>query len=174
MTEQEKLAYLTRAFERATENAVLSAGKARLRVQVEASKEGSLETSRMARTVAVEYVRELSEAADRAARLAFEATGSTSDAVCEVVRKGLFKLRDALSDDLVAFFRARPAPAAGLGHMVSNWFLQDADKRILSVVDDLRHGIVGGQRLGKDPVISVISTVTNSPGAVLQSGIGNV
>ena len=28
--------------------------------------------------------------------------------------------------------------------------------------------------MSKDPVVSVISTITNSPGAVLQSGIGNV
>jgi hypothetical protein len=28
--------------------------------------------------------------------------------------------------------------------------------------------------LTKDPLVSVISTITNSPGAVLQSGIGNV
>jgi hypothetical protein len=90
------------------------------------------------------------------------------------VRKGLFKLRDALSGELAAFFRAQRAWAGDMGDGFGNRFLQDTDKRILGVVDDLRHGIVGGQRLGKDPVVSVISTVTNSPGAVLQSGIGNV
>ncbi len=61
-----------------------------------------------------------------------------------------------------------------MGEQLGNDFLNATDKRIAGAVDDLRHCILGGHRLTKDPLVSVISTVTNSPGAILQSGIGNV
>src|SRR5262249_4787935 len=34
--------------------------------------------------------------------------------------------------------------------------------------------ILGGARLGKDSIVSVMATITNSPGAILQAGAGNV
>ena len=48
------------------------------------------------------------------------------------------------------------------------------DKPISAGLDDFRHGILEGIRLTKDPIVSVISTVNNSPGAVVQAGLGNV
>jgi hypothetical protein len=57
---------------------------------------------------------------------------------------------------------------------LGNNFLSTMDNRIASTIDDLRHGIAGGARLTKDPLVNVISTITHSPGAVLQSGVGNV
>jgi hypothetical protein len=48
------------------------------------------------------------------------------------------------------------------------------DQRITATVDDFRFGISGGIRLSKDPVVSVITSISNSPGAVAQTGTGNV
>src|SRR6266487_5644416 len=45
--DQDKLAYLARAFDRAREEAMLSAGKARLRVMAEAAKAGAFQSGRM-------------------------------------------------------------------------------------------------------------------------------
>lgn len=44
----------------------------------------------------------------------------------------------------------------------------------LRVVDDYRHGMLGDAPLKKDPFVSVTSNIVNSPGAVQQSGIGNL
>src|SRR6266571_3588903 len=160
--DQNTLAYLARAFDRAREQAVSSAGQARLRVMAEATKAGALHGRRMLLNVKGEYERELIEATDRAVRLAFDATGSTSDALCHVVQRALFAIRDALSNDLAQFFRAQAAWAGNLGEQLGNDFLNATDKRIAGAVDDLRHCILGGHRLTKDPLVSVISTVTNS------------
>jgi hypothetical protein len=121
-----------------------------------------------------EYEREVSEATDRAVQLTFEVTASTSAETCQFVQQALFKLRDALSDDLAHFFRAQVSWAGNAVDQLSNEFLHATDKRIAGAIDDLRHGISGGQRLTKDPLVRVISNISNSPGAILQSGMGNL
>jgi hypothetical protein len=42
-----------------------------------------------------------------------------------------------------------------------------------ALLDDFKHGMMGSQRLKKDPVVSIVSNQTNSPGAVQQIGVGN-
>jgi hypothetical protein len=39
-------------------------------------------------------------------------------------------------------------------------------------LDDFSHGMQGSERLKKDPLVSVINSQTNSPGAIQQVGIG--
>ncbi len=107
--DQDKLAYLARAFDRAREEAMLSAGKARLRVMAEAAKAGAFQSGRMLLNVKDESGREVGEATERAVRLAFEVTGSTSAELCELVQRGLFAVRDALSSDLAQFFHSQRA-----------------------------------------------------------------
>jgi hypothetical protein len=41
------------------------------------------------------------------------------------------------------------------------------------VIEDFAHGMMGENKLNKDPVISVINNQTNSPGAVQQVGLGD-
>jgi hypothetical protein len=171
----DKMAYLKRAFSRLSEEAVQSAQKDRMHAMAQAAQKGALQGSGMLVMVKSGYDRAGSETADKVARLAFELTGSTAEPVCEAVVQGLRALRDTLSNDLAQFFRSQAGWAPhditdGLG----NDFLSTMDKRITAIVDDLRHGIAGGSRLTKDPLVNVISTITNSPGAVLQSGVGNV
>jgi hypothetical protein len=111
----------------------------------------------------------VSQAADKMVRHAFELTGSTARPVCDTVEQGLRSLRDALSNDLAQFFRVQGAFAPrNTTDALGNDFLQTVDKRITAIVDDLRYGIAGGARLSKDPLVSVISNITNSPGAVVQ------
>src|SRR4029077_8644404 len=57
---------------------------------------------------------------------------------------------------------------------VGNEYLNSIDSRITTILDDFRFGFLGGTRMTKDPLVSVISSISNSPGAVLQSGIANV
>lgn len=48
--------------------------------------------------------------------------------------------------------------------------LIDKRKRL---TDDFQHGMRGSKRLKKDPLVNVINTQTNSPGAIQQVGIGD-
>jgi hypothetical protein len=140
-----------------------------------ASQQGTLQSGNMLLSVKNEYDRAASENSDKIVRLAFELTGSTAQPVCDTVEQGLRLLRDALSSDLAQFFRVQGAFAPrDTTDGLSNDFLHTMDKRITAIVDDLRHGIAGGARLSKDPLVSVISNITNSPGAVVQGGVGNV
>jgi hypothetical protein len=41
------------------------------------------------------------------------------------------------------------------------------------LLDDFQHGMMGSGRLKKDPVVSIVSNQTDSPGAVQQVGVGN-
>jgi hypothetical protein len=41
------------------------------------------------------------------------------------------------------------------------------------LLDDFRHGMMGSERLKKDPVVNVITHQTNSPGGVQQVGVGD-
>jgi hypothetical protein len=154
---------------------VQSVQKERTQVMARAAKAGALHSGNTLFAVKNEYDRAASETADKIVRLAFDVTESTAQPVCDAIVQGLTALRDALSNDLAQFFRDQAAWAPrdatdGLG----NDFLTAMDKRIAAAVDDLGHGIAGGARLSKDPLVSVITKITNSPGAVAQGGIGNV
>jgi hypothetical protein len=168
------LDYLKRSFGRMCEEAVQSAQQERTSVISQAAAGGALYNSRVLLVVASAYERAAATAADKMVRLAFELTGSTSNAVCAAVEEGLRLLRDALSNDLIQFFKGQGSWMPDVSDRLSTDFLQSMDKRIAAAVDDLSHGIAGGVRLNKDPLVSVISKITNSPGAVLQGGIGNV
>lgn len=48
--------------------------------------------------------------------------------------------------------------------------LEDLRARL---TDDFRFGMKGSERLKKDPVVSIVSNQTNSPGAVQQIGVGD-
>lgn len=60
-------------------------------------------------------------------------------------------------------------------HTIAPWLsktkveLQEKKDRLL---DDFEHGMHGSERLKKDPVVSVINSQTNSPGAIQQVGFG--
>jgi hypothetical protein len=43
-----------------------------------------------------------------------------------------------------------------------------------SISDDFAHGLIGGIRLSKKPIVNIVSTITNSPGATQQSGFGHL
>jgi hypothetical protein len=41
------------------------------------------------------------------------------------------------------------------------------------LLDDFQHGMMGSERLKKDPVVSIVANQTDSPGAVQQIGVGD-
>jgi len=160
--DEKQSAYLRRAFDRQREEAMTSVQHARERVMAEAAKVGALHGGRMLMLVKEEYVRGVTEAGHKMVRLAFEATGSTPVKLCDEVERGLRALRDTLSNDLLVFFQAQSSwSGQELIMALGNDFLNATDKHISAVADDLRHGISGGAKLTKDPVVSVIRPSKN-------------
>jgi hypothetical protein len=59
----------------------------------------------------------------------------------------------------------------GYGEIVDRMQAAMREKREW-LLDDFKHGMMGSKRLKKDPVVSIVSNQTNSPGAVQQIGVG--
>lgn len=73
-------------------------------------------------------------------------------------------------DKIVSLARARNTPVGG---DIINKMEVALGERKDSLLDNFRHGMVGSQKLKKDPVVSIVSHQTNSPGAIQQVGVGD-
>src|SRR5690349_8431795 len=167
------IAYLERSFTILRDDAAQSAQKERLRVVAEAARAGALQSGRMLLAVKEEYDRAATNAADKMVHLAYELTGRTDRPISEAVEEGLSALRERLAADLAAFLESQRGWAApNTRTQVNDDFLERTNRLIKTTVEHFQSGMAGGTRLTKDPLVTVISEVTNSPGAVLQTEVG--
>lgn len=173
MVDSSIVPYLVRAFERQREASVVNARMSLQKVTAEAAKAGALQSGRTLLNIKSEYTRIVREAGSAMCRQAFDAAGCNTEDIAVVVEKSLLALRDAVSNEFADYLRKGGSWAGVSGLGLGNEFLHETDGIIFGVVDDFKHGILGGVRMTKDPIVSVISSITNSPGAVMQSGIGN-
>jgi hypothetical protein len=174
MPQEATIDYIKRALARLRDTSVAAAQRARLAVTAEATKAGAFQSGRMLMHVSEVYNGEMAAAVEKGIRLAFDAAGTNSELVCATANEGLIAIKDALFDDLAAFYRSQGSWGGSTGKTLGDSFLSTAEKTIEGVVDDFRHGILGGLKLTKDPLVSIVSSITNSPGATQQTGIGNV
>jgi hypothetical protein len=172
----DKLTYLARAFQRLRDDAVQSVRVVPEQIARQAASKGELQSGAMLTQVGRAYDSMASQTTDKMVRLTYDLMGNSSAEVLEVLQRELGALRDGLSNELADFFRSPLGSWAprNASDAVGNDYLNSMDRRITTVLDDFRFGFLGGTRLTKDPVVSVISSISNSPGAVLQSGIANV
>ena len=73
-------------------------------------------------------------------------------------------------DKIMGLARARNTPVGG---EIINKMEIALRERKDSLLDNFQHGMIGSQKLRKDPVVSIVSSQTNSPGAVQQIGVGD-
>jgi hypothetical protein len=172
----EKRAYLTRALKRYQDEAVSAAREGRERAMAQAAAKGRLQSGATLAEVGGEYDEAGRQATEKMLRHTYDLMGGHSAPVAEVLELALHHLRDTLSNALADFLRSPQGSWApkNATDEVGNRFLNSMDRRITAAVDDFRFGISGGTLLSKDPVVSVITSISNSPGAVAQSGMGNV
>ena len=102
----------------------------------------------------------------------FEAVGNVREAD-DVLLNAATDLRSRLQSDLNGFF-AKQRWAQNLEPRIVEEFRRRTDATIESILDDYRHGMLGGVRFVRDPIVAVTTSVTNSPGAVVSSGFGNI
>jgi hypothetical protein len=69
--------------------------------------------------------------------------------------------------------RQRASNDGGTAAEIINKMDMALSERKDALLDDFKHGMMGSQKLKKDPVVSIVSNQTNSPGAVQQIGLGN-
>jgi hypothetical protein len=170
----DKLAYLTRTLLRHQIEARASARAGRDQAIAQGASTGF--GGNVLFQIGREYDEAAKNATDAMVKHTYELMGDNSSAVCKTLERALYGLRAGLSNDLANFLRSpqcswAPKVAADA---IGRSFLEAMGGRIGAAIDDFRFGISGGRKLSKDPVVSVISSISNSPGATLQSGIGNV
>jgi hypothetical protein len=168
------IAYLERSFTRLHDDAVQSAQKQRLRLMGEAAKSGTLQSDRMLLLIKEEYDRAATNAADKIVDLAYELTGTTDEPVADAVELGLSAMGERLAADLAGFLESqRGWVSPNARTQLNDDFLERTNKLIEVTVENFQRGIAGRTRLTKDPLVTVISDITNSPGAVLRTELAD-
>jgi len=61
----------------------------------------------------------------------------------------------------------------GYGDIVNNRMRVEMEAKRDNLLADFKNGMMGSERLKKDPLLNVINNQTNSPGAIQQVGIGD-
>jgi hypothetical protein len=171
--EKSDLDYLERAFDRLRREAITAAQAARMQAMARGAAKGIGGNTLIA--IKDGYATAALACIEKSVRLTCEKTANNIDgAVVACVESDLRRTLRLLEDDFAGFIRTLPWANERARETVGNLYVSAVDDKFTGVMDDLRHGIVGGMRLAKDPFVSVVTSVTNSPGAVVQGGVANV
>lgn len=79
-------------------------------------------------------------------------------------------------ENIMAAVREKSTQAGALGGgyaEIVNRMQDEMHEKRDSLLADFKHGMMGSERLKKDPVVSIVANQTGSPGAVQQIGVGN-
>jgi hypothetical protein len=122
-------------------------------------------------SVKQEYERNLKDAATKAARLAFDCAGMLG---ADPYGNHLQLFRARLEEDLSTYLQKNESWAHGAISQIADEFHTFSVGLTDGHIDDFRHGILDGTKLTRDAVTNVTNAIINSPGAIQQSGTGNV
>jgi hypothetical protein len=73
-------------------------------------------------------------------------------------------------DKIMGVARSRNTPVGG--EIINKMEVALRERKDI-ILDNFNHGMMGSERLKKDPLLNVINNQTNSPGAILQVGVGD-
>ncbi|MBB4368277.1 hypothetical protein GGD63_001056 [Bradyrhizobium sp. cir1] len=164
------LSYLRRNLEDRREDARQAFGKEVMRVEGEATLAGALHGSRTFILNMQAGKGVLDQQVRSAIQFAFNLSGEPSAEVVDLVA-GFGK---AVLDDIAGAIRKKAElhdRAFGGGYMaIVDRQQPDLERKLAGLIDGFRHGMMGDERLKREPVVSITNNQTNSPGAVLQVG----
>jgi hypothetical protein len=107
-----------------------------------------------------------------AAKFAFNLTGSKDEEVIQILDRFSEQVRTSIVLGMLD-----GAKRLNFLDQVADAMLQDGTSYLRykqkQFLEDYRYGMVGSDKLKKDPVVSIVSNQTNSPGAVQQVGVGD-
>lgn len=166
--------YIASRLRRMADEALLKAQKATLRVGGEATLHGAYGGSRMHIHVHETIVSTLKEAMVQMATFTYTALGETSVKAGVALEGAGFKFVDEAVQWLRNKYESKTTKAFG-GYLGPS--LPELEQRLRDVVqnavEDFRHGIAGEAALKKDPLVNIVSKIANSPGAVVQTALGD-
>jgi hypothetical protein len=104
---------------------------------------------------------------NNAIQFAFNLTGEHDGEVYNQVQH----CATQMVSNIMQLARERASHDGGTGSEIVNKMDATLQKRKDELLDDFKHGMMGSEKLKKDPVISVVQS--HSPGAVQQVGVGD-
>jgi hypothetical protein len=119
-----------------------------------------------------EAMRGLAEEFRKAAQFTYNLLGNTGSPAC--VAMDVFSQK---AEFMIVHVLEKYAPRTGLApvdidpHIVR--IGEELKTKSLHLLDDFSQGMLGDEKLKKEPNVSIVNTQTNSPGAVQQVGSGN-
>ena len=117
----------------------------------------------------------MKEAMKRGAEFVFNAYGDVTPAGVAALRKFGDELTLVVAAPVIKWANAGKSGSAGpIKAKMADDLKQRLGEALDAALDDFSHGMHGNSRLRKEPVVSNIinNTISNSPGAVAQAGIG--
>ena len=112
------------------------------------------------------------EKANEAAQFVYNLTETTDGEAANQLEYCLGRMADMIANDVDGGI-SRLGITGGIGAIQANKAREKLNERKIQLIDDFRHGMMGSGRLKKDPLVNVINTQTNGPGATQQVGIGD-
>jgi hypothetical protein len=166
------LEYLGRSLNQRSYAAAEAFGREKAAIMARGAANGSLASGRTLIQFDQGALSVFTEKANEAAQFVFNLTETTDGEVANQLEYCLGRMVDMIATD-VTEGSSRLGISGGLGSSQANKTREKLNERKAQLMDDFRHGMMGSGRLKKDPLVSVINTQTNSPGATQQIGIGD-
>jgi len=108
---------------------------------------------------------------DKAALFAFNLTGENGPEVMKPLDYFAGRVVDLLMDKLIRCGRGTGLDEATYAPHFNKLRVELNELRARRI-RDFMNGMIGNERMKKDPVVSIVNTQSNSPGAVQQVGVG--
>lgn len=108
---------------------------------------------------------------DKAALFAFNLTGENGPDVVKPLDYFAGRVVDLLMDKLILCGRRTGLDEATVAPEFNRIRVSMNEMRARRI-RDFAHGMMGNERMKRDPVVSIVNTRSNSPGAVQQVGVG--
>jgi hypothetical protein len=164
--------YLTRALNERVAGLRKTCGKSLDAIMMNAARAGRLASGATLSQFTDECLGSFEKAYLGAQQFAFNLTGGHEDALVAQLQASATQMIDGVMKEVTE----RSSRLGIQGSIIPNQLnvihrcLMDKRSRL---TDDFQHGMFGSERLKKDPLVNVINTQTNSPGAIQQVGIGS-
>ena len=117
-------------------------------------------------------LRVFSEEFDKAAQFTFNLMESNGEEVIKQLAYCAGRMADLIMEKVKICGMHTGIAEATVAREINNIRVA-LDERRVRVLDDFAHGMMGSQRLKKDPVVNIVNNQNNSPGAVQQIGVGD-
>lgn len=159
------LEYLGRGLNQRSYAAAEAFGREKAAIMARGAANGSLASGRTLILFEQQALSIFAERANEAAQFVCNLTETTDGEVANQLEYCLGRMVDMIAT-AVAEGSSRLGITAGIGASQVNKTREKLSERKIQLIDDFRHGMIGSNRLKKDPVVNVINHQTNNPGAV--------